>query len=246
MLPLGGGPAAGPASVVQGWPSGCTCRRRWRPSWCSAARPTPRARAAISVPRSSDLSDPYALAGMAEAVDADRRHRARRRHHPGARRLRRGRPVRHRAPHPRAPRRRGRRRAVRAPPSARRLRLRPRRPRRGPRRRRLAGHHLRLRHHGGGHGARRARAAGIGVVVTDHHLPGRRSCRPPSPSSIRSGRTTPPGSRRSAAPASPSSWCRRWCRRSASRPTCPTTCSTWWRSPPWPTWCRSRARTGSW
>ena len=51
---------------------------------------------------------------------------------------------------------------------------------------------------------------------------------------------------RSAAPASPSSWCRRWCPRSGCRRTCPTTCSTWWPSPRWPTSCRSRARTASW
>ena len=71
-------------------------------------------------------------------------------------------------------------------------------------------------------------------------------CRPRSRWWTRSDRTTSPGSRGSAAPGSRSSWSRRWCRRSISRSICPTTCSTWWRSPPWPTWCRSRARTGSW
>ena len=112
--------------------------------------------------------------------------------------------------------------------------------------RRLAHHHLRLRHHRGGDGATRRGRAGIGVVVTDHHLPGDEL--PPAIAVVdpqRAGRHLR-ALGCSAAPASPSSWCRRWCRRSASRRTCRSTCSTSWRSPPWPTWCRSRARTASW
>jgi single-stranded-DNA-specific exonuclease len=77
-----------------------------------------------------------------------------------------------------------------------------------------------------------ARAAGMEVIVTDHHIP--------------AGRTVPPWTRTSAAPASPSSWPR----RSSARSGCPRTCrsifSTSSPSPPWPTWCPSPARTVSW
>ena len=140
-------------------------------------------------PAVTGLSDPGAIAGMSRGRRGHRRGRAGRRHHPGPRRLRRRRPVRHRAPHPRAPGGRRGRRGFRAAPAARRVRLRARRPRRGAARWRLARGHLRLRHHGGGDGAR---GAGSRHRRRRHRPPPARapSCRRRSPSSIRSARTT--------------------------------------------------------
>ena len=107
--------------------------------------------------------------------------------------------------------------------------------------RRVAGHHLRLRDHGRRHGPRRAG----GRDRRGRHRPPparRRAAAGASPSSIRSAPTTPRTPDRSAAPASPSSWCRRWCPRSGCRRICRITCSTWWPSPPWPTWCPLHGR----
>ena len=131
-------------------------------------------------------------------------------------------------------------------------------------------HRLRDGYDFGPAGLAAARAAGASLVVTcDCGITAVDTVRDGARGRHRRGRHRPPPARRraapgdrhrgpaaprrhlgarpiSAAPASPSSWSRRWCPRSASRPISPTTCSTWWRWPPWPTWCRSRARTGSW
>jgi single-stranded-DNA-specific exonuclease len=73
-----------------------------------------------------------------------------------------------------------------------------------------------------------ARDAGIGVVVTDHHLPGAER---PTPSCC-------------AGPASPSSWSRRWSPSSGFPPICRSISSTWWQWQRWPMSSRCRAKTG--
>ena len=219
------------------WPSACTCRRPWRPSG-PARSDRRRGGAPLSPPRARRSRRSRVSRRAWPTRWTPSPPRSRRRHHPGARRLRRGRPVRHRAAHPRPPRS-GRQCApssptgcatdtTSAPPAS----TRPARPGRrwsspataaSPRWRRCA---------------RRAPPASVSwspITTSRRRAATRHRGRGPA-----AGRRRLRALRSSAAPASPSSWSRRWCRRSVSRRTCPTTCSTTWRWPPWPTWCRSR------
>ena len=222
MLRWVGGARAGPGAVAAlasalGLPPALAALLVQRgPRTPGGRPPLPPAR------RSTELSDPLRLAGMAEAVDAIAAAVRAGGTHPGPRRLRRRRPVRHGAAHPRA---RGVAGAdvvaVRAAPAARRLRLRPRRARGG---RRRLGASLIITCDCGITAVETVRARASGAASASW-----------SPTTTCPGAELPPahGRRRSAAgrrhararacsaaPASPSSWCRRWCRARACRRTC--------------------------
>ena len=235
--PLGRGPAARCGGGRTGWPATRPPDARWRRCWSSGAR-TPRSTpSASSGPPSPSCPIPSALAGMSRGGRGDHGDRARRRHDPGPRRLRRRWPVRHRPPHPRTPCGRGGRRRVRArigcvtattsaPPDW---------PRRNGSARRSWSPAT-----AGSPRSTRSRRAGGRHRRRGHRSP---SARRRAAARARRGRSAAGGRHvrhraRSAAPASPSSWCRRSCRRSACRRTCRITCSIWWRSRRWRTWCR--------
>ena len=216
-LPAGAGRAAGPARPR---------RRRRRPALTSG-------------PPLDDLSDPYALAGMAEAVEAI------------AAAVRAGGTIMVHGDYDvdgqcatalltRALRAAGRRRACRSCRTGCATATTSARP--GSRPPRAAGasldHHLRLRHHRGGDRARRARG---GHRRRRHRPPppgrraaaGARGRRPAAAGRYLRGQRSLRHRRRLQAGAGAGAGA-----RPAGQPPA-TTCSTAWRSPPWPTSCRS-------
>ncbi len=195
------------------------CRTPWPRCWCSATT-APRPRPAPTSPSArwhvrSHQAGRHGGGGGRHRVD-----RPGGRHHHGARRLRRRRPVRHRAAHSRASRGAAPT-SCRSCPTASGTATTSVPPASRPPR--AAGASLVITCDCGITAletVRAARAAGIGVVITDHHLPGAEL--PPALAVVdpAAGRRHVGRHSLCAAAASPSSWCRRSCPRSGSRPTC--------------------------